>query len=255
MRRRSLLAALAAAPTAGCTGVGRQAGDAGRTGGGTTDDAPSLAETGYPPSICETEPKSDPGIYAIDDPAVGDDWSGLNPDDRYGSEGSLVDDRTVIGVEYEGRVRAYPLSIVWHHEIVNDHLGGPILVTYCPICRSGMVSERRIGGAVPTFEVTGELWRPPGEYTGVSEAQNRTFGVDETEGERTDVHDAENLVLVDDTTGSYWSQLLGQAICGPEKGMRLTTFPGSVATWGEWRAEHPDTDVLLPPPYSGTVQP
>jgi hypothetical protein len=35
----------------------------------------------------------------------------------------------------------------------------------------------------------------------------------------------------------------------------LSVVPSTVATWAEWRASHPDTDVLLPPPRSGTVDP
>jgi hypothetical protein len=62
-----------------------------------------------------------------------------------------------------------------------------------------------------------------------------------------------NLVMLDDVTGSYWSQFLGRAICGPAEGTRLEIRPSTVATWGDWRRDHPATDVLLPPPRSGTV--
>jgi len=59
--------------------------------------------------------------------------------------------------------------------------------------------------------------------------------------------------MVDDETGSYWSQLLGQAICGPAEGEQLTIRPSVLTTWGAWRDGHPDTTVLLPPPISDTV--
>lgn len=37
----------------------------------------------------------------------------------------------VLGLEWNGEVRAYPLDIMWWHHIVNDTIGGdPVLVTY-----------------------------------------------------------------------------------------------------------------------------
>ena len=58
-------------------------------------------------------------------------------------------------------------------------------------------------------------------------------------------------MLADEQSGSYWSQLLARAICGPLEGTGLEILPSTVTTWGEWRRSHPETDVLLPPPYSG----
>jgi hypothetical protein len=128
----------------------------------------------------------------------------------------------------DGRARAYPLSILGWHEVVNDRLGGPLLVTYCPLCGSGVVADRRIGsgpgdGIVTSFGVSGLLWRG-------------------------------NLVLYDRATGSLWSQLLGRAVRGPRTGERLRLLPSRLTTWGEWREGHPDTEVLLPPPRSDTVR-
>jgi hypothetical protein len=64
------------------------------------------------------------------------------------------------------------------------------------------------------------------------------------------VRAAGNLVMVDDATGSYWSQLLARAICGPRAGDSLRIRPSTLTTWGKWRATHPETELLLPPPYS-----
>src|ERR687888_600077 len=62
-------------------------------------------------------------------------------DDRYdGGE-------PVIVVRVGKAVRAYPEEILVWHEIVNDTLGGrPIAVTYCPLCNSALVFDRRVGG-------------------------------------------------------------------------------------------------------------
>jgi hypothetical protein len=59
--------------------------------------------------------------------------------------------------------------------------------------------------------------------------------------------------MYDRATDSLWSQLLATAINGPATGDRLAIRPASLTTWGAWRADHPDTRVLLPPPRSETV--
>ncbi|NIS32648.1 MAG: DUF3179 domain-containing protein, partial [Actinobacteria bacterium] len=65
------------------------------------------------------------------------------------------------------------------------------------------------------------------------------FGADMTSGE-TEVLNAGNLVMYDDATGSYWSQILARAICGEMNGTDLGIVPSTVARWGEWRSAHPD---------------
>ena len=57
----------------------------------------------------------------------------------------LSDRGPVLAVELGGRARAYPVQILVWHEIVNDRLGRrPIAVTYCPLCNSSLVFDRRV---------------------------------------------------------------------------------------------------------------
>lgn len=217
-------------------------------------DVPTIAASGSPATICAAEPKADPGIYAIDEPAFATDWGGYDVGDRYANDGRLGEEWTVIGLERGDRGRAYPVPVLWYHEIVNDEFGGPVLITYCQICRSGLVTRRLVDGAPTRFEVSGQLWEPPREYTSASVANDRVIGVSERDGESVRVLNSGNLVLVDEATGSFWSQLLGQAICGPAAGDRLSVLPTTITTWEDWRATHPDGEVLLPPPHSGTVE-
>jgi hypothetical protein len=100
-----------------------------------------------------------------------------------------------------------------------------------------------------TFGVSGQLWQPPDIYAASAETDGRVFGASATDGEA-EVRNSGNLVLYDERTRSYWSQLLAEAICGERQGERLGIVPSTVTTWGEWRADHPETDVLLPPPHS-----
>lgn len=125
-----------------------------------------------------------------------------------------------------------------------------MLVTYCPLCRSGMVADRLVDGEPATFDVSGLLWKPPHIRTADSEAEGRVFS-DREAG----VGNNGNLVMYDDVTGSYWSQLLARGICGTGRGDRMSIRPSTVTTWGEWREAHPDTEVLLPTPESTVVDP
>jgi hypothetical protein len=50
--------------------------------------------------------------------------------------------------------------------------------------------------------------------------------------------------MYDRKTDTYWSQLDGLAIVGELTGMKLKTVPISTVTWREWKAEHPDSEVL-----------
>ena len=46
---------------------------------------------------------------------------------------------------------------MWH-EIVNDTVGGiPVSVTYCPLCNSSIVFDRRMDDRILDFGTTGKL--------------------------------------------------------------------------------------------------
>jgi len=261
MKRRALLRATAAVGVgglAGCVELGVETplgeSDAtvtGREGPGdaSAEGYPSLAETGFPPTVCE-EPTQPWALLEIDEPSFGEDWP-ADVDPRYGDDGHLDDDQVVIALTGGERPRAYPISVLWYHEVVEDEYAGEaLLVTYCSICRSGMVASREVAGETRTFRATGLLWRPEDVFAAAAEADDRSFGatVNDTD---VGVRNSGNLVLVDRESGSYWSQLLARAICGPLEDEALSIRPSSLARWGDWRRDHPGTDVLLPPPHSG----
>jgi len=124
------------------------------------------------------------------------------------------DDTMVIGVAWNGEARAYPLDILIWHELVNDTLGGlPVLVSFCPLCGTGIVFDRRIDGSDRTFGVSGLLYRS-------------------------------DLLLYDRETESLWSQISSTAVTGPSRGRRLSQVRTRIMPWGRWRKQHPDTTVL-----------
>lgn len=123
----------------------------------------------------------------------------------------------VIGLLAGDRPRAYSTWQLDLHEIVNDVVGErPIAVTWCPLCHTALVYDRRVKGKTLTLLVSGKLWR-------------------------------NSLVMQDVETGSLWSHVSGEALDGPLKGETLTVLPAVQTTWDRWIGEHPETLVLHKP--------
>lgn len=120
----------------------------------------------------------------------------------------------VLGIAAEEAAKAYPVRILNWHEVVNDDVGSlAVLITWCPLCGSGIAFDPRVGGNKHTFGVSGLLYK-------------------------------RNLLLYDHESDSLWSQLAGKAITGPLAGTSLRFLPSTVTTWDQWRKEHPATTVL-----------
>lgn len=212
MHRRRYLAALGAAggvTLAGCAGYRGTGSDA--TGPTTTGE---LDEGEVPRSALQRGAAKD-AIPAITEPSFGSDWADADA-------APLLDTNDVVGVVRDGEARAYPLRILNWHEIVNDEFGGPLLVTYCPLCGSAVTATREAAGEETVFGVSGLLYK-------------------------------NDLVMYDQATESLWSQIEARAIDGPLTGDRLDLVPSTLTDWEEWKATHPDTTVLLPPPRSFTI--
>jgi hypothetical protein len=74
--------------------------------------------------------------------------------------GLFYEHEPVIAVEINGVAKTYPLNMLTMNEMSNDSLGGiPILPTYCPLCNSSIVIDRRLSvdgtDYVLEFEVSG----------------------------------------------------------------------------------------------------
>jgi hypothetical protein len=250
MWRRQFLGGLAGVGglAAGCLTAPRADGEA-------TSRATPLAEHGFPPSICREEPLEDVGVRGIRDPTTASDWSGIDVPQAYRlpDEPGLTAESTIIGLETGGQARAYPLRILHRLEVVNDHLGEPLLVTFCPLCNTGMAASRVVDGSATVFRLSGLLWQPPGVRAALSRDEGRVVGTSRAAADAA-IRRTGNLVMVDDGTGSYWSQFLGRAICGPAAGKQLAVRAATTTTWADWQNAYPETDVLLPPPYSTPIE-
>ncbi len=148
------------------------------------------------------------GIPSIDDP-------------RFGSvadvAGQVAASEPVITVVIDGEAKAYPLAILMFHEIVNDELNGvPISITFCPLCNSAIVFDRRVDDRILDFGTTGKLRNS-------------------------------DLVMYDRQTESWWQQFVGEAIVGEMTGTQLSMLPVRVEAFERFRARHPDGQVQLRP--------
>jgi len=126
----------------------------------------------------------------------------------------LTDSEPGIVLEIGGNNRFYPFHILVWHEIVNDTMNGKrVLVTYCPLCLSGIVFDPVVNGERVEFGTSGKLWNS-------------------------------NLVMYDRKTESLWSQILGEAIVGELTGTKLKVLSSDMVRFGDFRKLHSDGSVL-----------
>jgi hypothetical protein len=151
------------------------------------------------------------GIPAIDQP----EFAGVT------ARPGLSPHEPVISLQIGQEARAYPLRILIWHEIANDTVGGtPIAVTFCPLCNSAVVFDRRVDGRILSFGTTGKLRNS-------------------------------DLVMYDRETESWWQQFLGEAIVGELTGKQLPLVPSRVESFERFAQRFPNGKVLLPPRGSG----
>ena len=140
----------------------------------------------------------------------------------------LSDRSPVISLVIDGDARAYPLEVMTRHEIVNDVVGElPVAVTFCPLCNSAIVFDRRVDGKALRFGVSGNL-----RYS--------------------------DLVMWDDATETWWQQLTGDALVGEYAGRKLDMVSSQLISFGLFRERYPEGKVLRGPlglygnnPYRG----
>ena len=157
----------------------------------------------------------------------------------------------VIGVEINGKSRAYPLNVMNVHEVVNDELAGvPIAVTFSPLCDSAIVFDRRVNGKPLQFGVSGLLLD-----SNLVMYDKQADVVAHTSLDSQDKKPATQVSMNADQSppvsaapaSSLWSQMAGMAIAGPAVDTTLAQIPNvNVCTWKHWLATHPTTEVILP---------
>ena len=90
-------------------------------------------------------------------------------------------------------------------------------MTYCPLCNTAVVFDRRVDGRVLEFGVSGFLRNS-------------------------------DLIMYDRQTETWWQQFAGEAIVGELTGTRLEPIPARLESFAHFRERAPDGLVLVPAP-------
>ncbi|OLS20962.1 MAG: hypothetical protein HeimC3_38010 [Candidatus Heimdallarchaeota archaeon LC_3] len=126
----------------------------------------------------------------------------------------LEDSDIIFGLVFEGEIIAFPQRIVVYHEIINTRGNETkISITYCPLTGSALGFVAHVNSRETTFGTSGKLVNS-------------------------------NLVMYDRLTGSYWPQIIGQAVMGEGTNTTLEKVQLLWTNWGLWKAKYPDTLVL-----------
>ncbi len=145
------------------------------------------------------------GIPPIDNP----EFESIEAADEW-----LEPQSPVIALVVGDAARVYPLAILTRHEIVNDVIGDvPVAVTFCPLCNSAIVFDRRVDGETLRFGVSGLLRNS-------------------------------DLIMWDDRTQSWWQQFTGEGIVGEYTGRQLEWLPSQIVGFGAFAEQYPDGQVL-----------
>ncbi len=149
----------------------------------------------------------------------------LNPDAKFlqtqnlqmknAVENKVDSGRIIIGINYNGIAKAYPIQYLGYHHLVFDTIAGkPIMVTYCILCRTGRVYEPIVNDKPEKFKLVGI--------------------------------DQYNAVLQDITTESWWQQATGQAIKGSLKGSTLPELGSYQMQLKKWLQLYPGSLIMQP---------
>jgi len=127
----------------------------------------------------------------------------------------IPDNKLVIGVVIDSVASAYPIQLIgYHHQVVDNINGNPIMVTYCTVCRTGRIYSLMVNGKQESFRLVGM--------------------------------DHFNAMFEDATTKSWWRQSTGECIAGPLKGYKLQEIESDQLILSSWARIHPNTKILQP---------
>lgn len=110
--------------------------------------------------------------------------------------------------------RFYPFSILNWHEIVNDVVWDiPVAITYCPLCGTAIVYDRRIDTTVLEFGVSWLLYQS-------------------------------NLLMYDDATETLWSQAYGEWVVGTYTDYQLKYIQSQQMNYKDFTEAYPNWKVM-----------
>lgn len=140
-----------------------------------------------------------------------------NPVFKSASENKIALSEQVMGVDWKGVKKAYPVSMIFYHHQFSDMFSThPVVVTYCGMCQAGRVYDGLVDGEALQLSLVGAI----------------TY----------------NAILKDSKTGTWWRQETGEAVKGKRKGMQLEDVPMEQMSLKNWLEKHPTSEVLQQDP-------
>lgn len=122
-------------------------------------------------------------------------------------------------------VKAYSIKDLTRHEIVNDTLNGqPIMAAYCILADLGAIYDRKYGNEALTFALSGYTYYDKDVWNGL-----------------------DGFILWDRETESLWWPLIGKAVSGPLKGVKLLEMDKAHwedTTWKKIKESYPNAQIL-----------
>ena len=139
---------------------------------------------------------------------------------------SIWEDSTRFLLAYAGEeVKAYAVKDLTRHEVVNDVLNGqPIMAAYCILADLGAIYERKYGDKELTFALSGYTYYDEQVWDGL-----------------------DGFVLWDRETESLWWPLIGKAISGRLKGVKMLEMDKAHwkdTYWKDIKTNYPNAQVL-----------
>jgi len=126
----------------------------------------------------------------------------------------------------EQEVKAYAVQDLIRHEIVNDSIGGePIMAAYCILADLGAIYNRKYGDQLLTFALSGYTYYDDEVWDGM-----------------------DGFILWDRETESLWWPLIGKAVSGKLKDVKLLERDHSSwkdTNWKFIKENYPDVKVLI----------
>ncbi|MBT8321383.1 MAG: DUF3179 domain-containing protein [Eudoraea sp.] len=135
-------------------------------------------------------------------------------------------DSTRFLLAYAGKeVKAYSVPDLIRHEVVNDELNGqPIMAVYCILADLGAIYERNYGDTELTFALSGYTYFDEEVWDGL-----------------------DGFILWDRETESLWWPLIGKAVSGPLKDVKLLEMDNNQwqdVKWKYVKDNYPNAQVL-----------
>lgn len=129
--------------------------------------------------------------------------------------GLLEDDKVAV-VHFEGETRAYPYRFIGTYEVVNDVIGDQkFAITYCPVTQSTVCVSNQFISNTFTYIASGFRYK-------------------------------DNLISLDASTDSYWSQMLLKCIKGKFENQFQEVLPMIETSWKNVQLYFPEAKVFTP---------